>query len=71
MVIGVVVLAGVLVATLLTLFIVPVGYSLLARRTGSPGDMRRRLDRELGQDAGGEELSEREVAVPVEPMPML
>ncbi len=53
MVIGVVVLAGVLVATLLTLFIVPVAYSLLARGTGSPGDVRRRLVKEsLGTEGG-------------------
>ena len=45
-VIGVVVLTGVLTATVLTLFIVPVAYSLLARRTGSPGDVRRRLMQE-------------------------
>jgi len=42
-VIGVVVISGVLVATVLTLYIVPVGYSLLARKTGSPGDVGRRL----------------------------
>jgi multidrug efflux pump len=52
MVIGVVVLAGVLVATFLTLFIVPVGYSLLARKTGSPGDVQRKLDRELEKRKG-------------------
>jgi multidrug efflux pump len=34
--IGIVIFAGVLFATLLTLFVVPVFYSLLARRTGSP-----------------------------------
>ncbi|MEM8784904.1 MAG: efflux RND transporter permease subunit, partial [Pseudomonadota bacterium] len=46
MVIGVVVFSGVLVATFLTLFIVPVAYSLLARGTGSPGEVKRRLDAE-------------------------
>jgi multidrug efflux pump len=45
-VIGTVILAGVLAATLFTLFVVPVAYDLLARRTGSPGDVRRRLERE-------------------------
>lgn len=45
-VIGIVVLAGVLVATFLTLFIVPTAYSLLARRTGSPGDVKRQLEEE-------------------------
>ncbi len=46
MVIGVVVLAGVLSATLFTLFIVPVAYSLLARRTAIPGARSRRLEQE-------------------------
>jgi multidrug efflux pump len=52
-VIGVVVFAGVIVATLLTLFVVPAAYSLLARRTGSPGAVARRLEAEL-QPAAGE-----------------
>ena len=47
-VIGVVVLAGVLAATFMTLYIVPVAYGLLARRTGSPGAVRRRLEEERG-----------------------
>jgi multidrug efflux pump len=46
MVIGVVVLAGVLSATLFTLFVVPVAYSLLARRTEIPGARSRRLEQE-------------------------
>jgi len=46
-VIGTVVLTGVLVATVLTLFVVPVAYQLLARRTGSPGAVRRRLEAEM------------------------
>jgi len=45
-VIGTVILAGVLSATAFTLFVVPVAYDLLARRTGSPGDVARRLERE-------------------------
>ena len=40
------ILAGVLAATAFTLFVVPVAYALLARRTGSPGDMKRRLEAE-------------------------
>ena len=51
MVIGVVVLSGVAAATVLTLFVVPVAYRLLARRTGSPGDVRRRLVAEMPQPA--------------------
>ena len=47
-VMGTVILYGVLAATLFTLFVVPVAYDLLARRTGSPKQMQRRLDEELG-----------------------
>lgn len=54
-VIGIVVFAGVLVATLMTLFIIPVAYSLIARRTGSPGDVQRKLDEELGERPAGTE----------------
>ena len=45
-VIGTVILFGVLAATVFTLFVVPVAYDLLARRTGSPGDVARQLARE-------------------------
>ncbi|MFZ0788229.1 MAG: efflux RND transporter permease subunit [Chromatiaceae bacterium] len=45
-VIGTVILFGVLAATLFTLFVVPVAYDVLARRTGSPGDVARQLDQE-------------------------
>lgn len=46
-VIGTVVLGGVLFATVLTVFIVPLGYSLLSRATGSPGDTERKLLKEM------------------------
>jgi multidrug efflux pump len=46
-VIGTVVFSGVIAATAFTLFVVPVAYALLARRTGSPGDVERRLNSEL------------------------
>jgi multidrug efflux pump len=45
-VIGVVVLFGVLIATALTLFVVPVAYNLLARHTSSPNAVSERLERE-------------------------
>jgi multidrug efflux pump len=45
-VLGTVILFGVLAATLFTLFVVPVAYDLLARRTGSPGDVKRHLEAE-------------------------
>ncbi|MEX2961636.1 efflux RND transporter permease subunit [Microbulbifer sp. TYP-18] len=41
--IGTVVLAGVMMATVFTLFIVPVAYQLIARRTGSPGAISRAI----------------------------
>lgn len=53
-VIGTVILAGVLAATLFTLFVVPVAYDLLARRTGSPGDVKRRLEAEMREAAATE-----------------
>jgi multidrug efflux pump len=48
MVIGVVVLAGVLSATLFTLFVVPIAYSLLSRGTHPPGKVARQLEKEQG-----------------------
>lgn len=50
MVVGVVIVFGVSLATLVTLFLVPMVYGLIARRTGSPLDVTRRLESEL---AGG------------------
>jgi multidrug efflux pump len=44
--IGVVILFGVSAATLFTLFVVPLAYDLLARGTGSPGDVKRQLEQE-------------------------
>ncbi|ATJ83302.1 efflux RND transporter permease subunit [Halomonas beimenensis] len=49
LVIGTVILCGLATATLFTLFVVPVAYDLLARRTGSPGEVARRLEREMGE----------------------
>jgi len=46
-VIGIVVFSGVLAATVFTIFVVPVAYSLLARKTAPTGDTRRRLEREM------------------------
>jgi multidrug efflux pump len=40
---GVVIFAGVALATVLTLFVVPVFYNLMARGTGSPGAVASRL----------------------------
>ncbi|MEL7129252.1 MAG: efflux RND transporter permease subunit [Pseudomonadota bacterium] len=44
--IGAVILYGALTATAMTLTLIPAAYSLLARRTGSPGDVARQLDLE-------------------------
>jgi multidrug efflux pump len=49
MVIGVVVLSGVLSATLFTMFVVPVAYSLISRRTHPPGRAARRLEKEWAE----------------------
>ncbi|MBK8162779.1 MAG: efflux RND transporter permease subunit [Gammaproteobacteria bacterium] len=48
-VIGTVILCGVIAATFFTLFVVPVAYQLLARHTGSPGDVARRLEKEMSE----------------------
>ncbi|MCE8012117.1 efflux RND transporter permease subunit [Billgrantia desiderata] len=53
MVIGTVIIAGVAAATFFTLFVVPVAYDLLARHTGSPGDVKRRLESEMGEVPAG------------------
>ncbi len=50
-VIGVVVFSGVLAATAFTLFVVPVAYRFLARKTKAPGETRRRLEREMSTSA--------------------
>ncbi|WP_066014893.1 efflux RND transporter permease subunit [Endozoicomonas atrinae] len=47
--IGVVVFAGVTVSSLLTLFVVPSMYALIARRTTSPDHMTRQLEKLLSQ----------------------
>jgi multidrug efflux pump subunit AcrB len=44
-VLGVVIFSGVSVASLLTLFVVPAFYHLVARRTGSPDAVARELER--------------------------
>jgi len=54
LVIGTVVIFGVIAATFLTLFIVPVAYSLLARGTTSPEAVARQLERERAASAPAE-----------------
>ena len=51
-VIGTVVLWCVGAATLFTLVVVPIGYDLLARGTGSPGDVTHRLEEEMREAPG-------------------
>jgi multidrug efflux pump len=48
-VIGTVILYGVIAATLFTLFVVPVAYQTLARRTGSPRQIEQRLSTEIAE----------------------
>ena len=54
-VIGTVIFSGVLAATLFTLFVVPVAYDVLARRTGSPRETRRQLDAEMAPEPNSRE----------------
>jgi multidrug efflux pump len=52
-VIGAVVMGGVALATLVTLFLVPMAYSLLARRSGSPQAVSRRLEADIAAEEAG------------------
>lgn len=49
-VIGVVVLSGILLATLFTIFVIPAAYGLFARNSGSPEAIAQQLAKELAQD---------------------
>lgn len=49
--IGVVILFGVITAVLVTVLFVPTAYALIARGSGSPGDVARRLEVESGEQA--------------------
>jgi len=53
--IGIVVFTGVLTATFLTLFVVPVAYSVLARRTQRPGEREREIDALAAAHSDGRE----------------
>lgn len=49
-VIGVVVLAGIMLATLFTIYVIPTAYGLFARNSGSPEAIAQQLEKELAQD---------------------
>ncbi|GAB5456395.1 MAG: efflux RND transporter permease subunit [Henriciella sp.] len=49
--IGVVILFGVIAAVLVTVLFVPTAYALIARGSGSPGDVARQLDAEAAENA--------------------
>ncbi|MEL6665616.1 MAG: efflux RND transporter permease subunit [Pseudomonadota bacterium] len=49
--IGVVILFGVIAAVLVTVLFVPTAYALIARGSGSPGDVARQLDEETTENA--------------------
>lgn len=51
--IGSVILFGSVASVLVALIVIPSAYALFARRTGSPGDVARRLDAEAGQGPEG------------------
>jgi len=48
--IGIVIFFGVAAATIFTLFVVPVAYQMISRKTGSPGDVTRKLEKELSEN---------------------
>lgn len=50
--IGIVIVSGVLVATFMTIFVVPVAYKLFARGTASPETVARTLEHEIAQLGG-------------------
>ena len=52
--IGVVVVSGVSLATLITLLLIPILYLRLGRNTGSPQAVARKLDAELSRVNAGE-----------------
>lgn len=47
--IGIVIFFGVAAATVFTLFVVPVAYQIISRKTGSPQDVSRKLEREMSE----------------------
>ena len=49
--IGIVIFFGVAAATVFTLFVVPVAYQIISRKTGSPLDVSRRLEREMQENS--------------------
>ncbi|MEL6830547.1 MAG: efflux RND transporter permease subunit, partial [Pseudomonadota bacterium] len=51
--IGVVIFYGVVAAVVVTVLFVPTAYALIARGSGSPGDVARRLEKEEGVVQGG------------------
>ena len=53
-VVGVVIVFGVSLATIVTLFLVPMVYALIARGTGSPHDVSKRLEKEMMPQSGTE-----------------
>jgi multidrug efflux pump len=63
-VIGTVILAGVIAATLFTLYIVPVAYHLMARHTGSPLQRSQQLKQELTQQPDRVEAIEKRSRLP-------
>jgi multidrug efflux pump len=58
MVVGVVIVFGVTLATVVTLFLVPMVYALIGRHTGSISDVSRRLDSQLNP-AEDEEMAKK------------
>ncbi|MDE1461996.1 efflux RND transporter permease subunit [Spartinivicinus poritis] len=60
-VLGITLFFGVTVATVFTLFVIPVAYNLLARFTGAPGDTARKLDKALKANSLKSSVSEKQI----------
>ncbi len=56
--IGIVILFGVIASVFVTMILVPAAYSLMARKTGSPLDVTRKLEGELKEEVGTQALAE-------------
>ncbi len=52
--IGILILCGVSAATFFTIFVIPVAYDLIAKKTGSPLDVTKRLEKQLADHQKGQ-----------------
>lgn len=62
--IGIVIFTGVAATTFFTIFVVPAAYALFARKTGSTGDTKRRLQRDIEAEQERKNRKRRSAAAP-------